>query len=110
MLSHHLSEDAFGDPFDLADLPLARRASGYAVQRLDTDTLLDRCTGQFLPVRNTTLQALFDSFEAAREAARHWVANNEPASEDHGLAIVPAAYDEDLRRHILIYGVLCRRP
>ena len=33
--------DAFGDRFALADLPLPRPPRGYAVQMLDTDTLLD---------------------------------------------------------------------
>ena len=44
-------ENAFGDPFDLARLPLPRPARGYGVQLLDTDQLLDKQRGEFLPVQ-----------------------------------------------------------
>ena len=46
MQRSEFSADAFGDRFNLADLPLPRPARGYAVQMLDTDTLLDRASGQ----------------------------------------------------------------
>ncbi|MBS1159997.1 MAG: hypothetical protein H6R15_2416 [Proteobacteria bacterium] len=105
-----LAADTFGDPFDLDRLPLARAAAGYAVQRLDTDTLLDRATGCFLPVRSPDLQGLFDSFDEARTAAGAWVMKNCPPPQDHRLAIVPATFDGLMKRHILIYGVLCGQP
>lgn len=110
MTRNDLPADSFGDHFTLEALPLPRRPAGYAVQRLDTDTLLDRRTGRFLPVRSPELQALFGSFEEAREAAGNWVQKNCPPSADHGLAIVPAGFDAAMQRHILIYGVLCGHP
>lgn len=110
MICNILPADAFGDQFELAALPLPRPADGYAVQRLDSDTLLDRVSGRFLPVRNPELQGLFPSFAAAHAAATAWVAANCPAPADHGLAIVPASFDPVLHRHVLIYGVLCGHP
>ncbi len=101
--------DAFGDRFDLAALPLPRRAEGYAVQKLDTDTLLDRETFVFLPVRSANLRGLFASFDEAHLAASNWVLNNAP-HDDPKLAIVPASFDPLLQRHVLIYGVLCGQP
>ena len=103
-------DDAFGDRFSLANLPLPRKAAGYAVQRLDTDTLLDRITGDFLPVRAAQLQGLFESFDDAHVAACRWVVSHCPRPEDHGLAIIPASFDPVLQRHVLIYGVLCSQP
>ena len=50
-----LGDDAFGDPFAVDELPLPRPGTGYAVQMLDTDTLLDRRSGHFLGVRNPGL-------------------------------------------------------
>ncbi len=63
--------DAFGDRFDLAALPLPRRAEGYAVQKLDTDTLLDRETFVFLPVRSANLRGLFASFDEGGPSVSH---------------------------------------
>jgi hypothetical protein len=102
--------DTFGDRFALDALPLPRPADGYAVQLLGTDQLLDRVSGRFLPVRSTTLAGLFDSFDAARAAAETWVEANCPIAEEHRLAIVPAAFDKLLERHVLIYGVLGDHP
>jgi len=102
--------DAFGDRFNLADLPLPRPARGYAVQMLDTDTLLDRTSGHFLPVRSVELDGLFASFDDAFAAACRWVEAHCSTPEDHRLAIVPAGFDEVRQRHILIYGVLCGQP
>lgn len=110
MMSNALPADTFGDPFLLDDLPLPRRPAGYAVQRLDTDTLLDRHSGAFLPVRSPELAALFPSFEAAHAAASAWVTRHCPPPADHCLAIVPAGFDPVLNRHVLIYGVLCGHP
>ncbi|MGE5491814.1 MAG: hypothetical protein ACM31P_11095 [Actinomycetota bacterium] len=103
-------EDAFGDPFSLADLPLPRTGTGYAVQRLDTDTLLDRSSGEFLPVRDPALSGLFDSFDAARTAARHWLTTRSTSIDEPPLAIVPAYFDQEMDRHVLIYGVLTQSP
>jgi hypothetical protein len=105
-----LPEDAFGDRFDLDCLPLPRAARGYAVQMLDTDTLLDSGSGEFLPVRSPQLSALFSSFDAAHAAAARWIAGHGIAPDSHALAIVPAGYDDTLQRHVLIYGVLCGQP
>ena len=102
--------DAFGDRFELDALPLSRPPAGYAVQMLDTDRLLDRQSGDFLPVRSTALQALFESFDAAYGAAKVWAETHGAAPDEHRLAIVPAGYDAILERHILIYGVLCGHP
>jgi len=102
--------DAFGDRFNLGDLPLPRSPRGYAVQMLDTDTLLDRASGHFLPVRSAKLDALFASFDDAFAAACRWVEAHCSAPEDHRLAIVPAGFDEVRQRHILIYGVLRGQP
>lgn len=102
--------DAFGDSFDLAALPLPRSASGYAVQKLDTDTLLDQTSGNFLSVRSTSLQGLYPSFDEAHKAASEWVHNHGMINEEHNLAIVPASFDPLLKRHVLIYGVLCGQP
>ena len=94
----------FGDPFCLEDLPLPRPAAGYAVQYLGCDRLLDRRTHDFLPVRHPDLRALHPSFSSAFAAARAWrEAHPDSAPE---LAIVPAAFDADAERHVLIYGVL----
>jgi len=106
----NFTDDAFGDRFNLDDLPLPRRASGYAVQMLDTDTLLDRDSGQFLPVRSAALQGLFDKFDDAHAAAGRWVVSYCASPEQHHLAIVPASFDPVLQRHVLIYGVLCGTP
>ncbi|MBL8429316.1 MAG: hypothetical protein JNJ95_05405 [Dechloromonas sp.] len=110
MASHILPADAFGDRFTLDELPLPRIPGGYAVQMLDTDKLLDRVTGAFLPVRSETLCGLFESFDSAYAAAHEWVCNHCPNPEDHRLAIVPAGFDSLLNRHVLIYGVLCGQP
>jgi len=103
-------DDAFGDRFDIAALPLPRAGTGYAVQLLDTDTLLDRETGCFLAVRDTRLQGLFQTFDAAYAAASNWIADNGTTIEAHPLAIVPAFFDETMQRHVLIYGVLTESP
>ena len=105
-----LSEDAFGDRFTLAELPLPRPPQGYAVQMLDTDKLLDQRSGNFLPVRSSQLAGLFASFDEAHSAACAWVENHCSTPEEHRLAIVPASFDDVLKRHILIYGVLCGQP
>ena len=102
--------DAFGDRFNLDDLPLPRPARGYAVQMLDTDTLLDRASGTFLPVRTAELDGLFASFDDAFAAACGWVEAHCSAPENHRLAIVPGGFDEVRQRHVLIYGVLRGQP
>lgn len=106
----HFSDDAFGDRFVLGALPLPRRPGGYAVQMLDTDTLLDRLSGSFLPVRSSALDGLFESFDAAFAAARQWVEAHCATPDEHRLAIVPGGFDPVLERHVLIYGVLCGQP
>ncbi len=103
-------DDFFGDRFVLEALPLARQASGYAVQMLDTDHLLDKQAGEFLTMRTPKLQGLFCSFDEAHAAASCWVNKNCAAPEEHHLAIVPAYFDNELKRHVLIYGVLCGQP
>lgn len=105
-----LPDDAFGDPFDLANLPLPRLGKGYAIQQLDTDRVLDRESDEFLSVRTVTLRALYPDFESAHTAASNWVTRHLPPTAEHSLAIVPASYDPVRHRHILIYGVLCGRP
>lgn len=110
MPSFPFSEDAFGHRFDLKQLPLPRPPGGYAVQLLDTDQLLDRLSGAFLPVRNAKLSGLFDTFDQACSAARHWVEAHGLKPDEHHLAIVPASFDDKLKRHVLIYGVLCGHP
>lgn len=104
-----LPANSFGDHFDIHSLPLYRQATGYAVQLLDTDQLLDRQRETFLPIRSAELDALFPDFAAAHLAASRWVRHHCP-SHEHSLSIVPASYDPQLSRHILIYGVLCSRP
>ena len=110
MESHFVADDAFGDRFDITTLPLPRPPAGYAVQMLDTDQLLDRHSGNFLPVRSPQLNGLFESFDEARTAAQAWVDSHCPPPAEHRLAIVPAGYDPFRERHVLIYGVLCTRP
>jgi hypothetical protein len=102
--------NTFGDRFCLDSLPLPRRPDGYAVQMLDTDTLLDTLTGEFMPVRSASLKALFATFDAAFDAAAAWLTGQNMTATESRLAIVPAAYDQELGRHVLIYGVLCGRP
>jgi hypothetical protein len=102
--------DAFGDRFAIDNLPLPRAPAGYAVQQLDTDTLLDRRSGRFLAVRASDLDGLFTSFDEAYRAACTWVEGNCPTPAEHRLAIVPAGFDPILERHILIYGVLRDHP
>ena len=110
MTRFEFPDDYFGDRFELRNLPLPRSASGYAVQRLGTDTLLDKFTGDFLPVRSAQLNALFENFDAAHQAASRWVVSYCATPDEHGLAIVPADFDPVLQRHVLIYGVLCGQP
>lgn len=105
-----LAPDAFGDPFVLADLPLARPATGYALQRLDTDTLLDKRSGQFRAVRDPELCGLFVSFNEAFAAGKEWLENNPSLAHSHPIAIVPAYFDHELNRHVLNYGVLKQSP
>ena len=102
--------DTFGDPFDIASLPLPRPAVGYGVQRLDTDCLLDRGSGHFLPVRDVRLQACFETFAAAHAAAGIWLHETATPANDHDLAIVPLGYDQGLQRPILILGVIRSEP
>lgn len=106
----HFPDNAFGDPYDITRLPLRRPANGYAVQMLDTDTLLDRRRNEFMPVRTSDLTALFDDFPSARNAAATWVRQHCASADEHRLTIVPASYDPVLQRHVLIYGVLTDRP
>lgn len=106
----HFSATAFGDIFDLQQLPLPRPADGYAVQRLDHDQLLDRKRQLFLPMRDATLEALFSRFSDAHAAASAWLDTQGLCCDTYPLAIVPAAFDPRLKRHILIYGVLRTRP
>ena len=110
MIDTPLPADAFGDRFALEDLPLKRPAVGYAVQMLDTDKLLDRRSGDFLPIRATTLDGLFDSFDAAYAGAACWTRQHCPEPGEHRLAIVPAGYDDEMKRPVLIFGVLCGQP
>jgi len=110
MVNSHFSAEAFGDRFELERLPLPRAATGYAVQMLDTDTVLDRSSGTFLPVRSAALQGLFGSFDEAYSAAKNWAERNCSSPDEHRLAIVPAGFDPVLGRHVLIYGVLCGHP
>lgn len=110
MIRTQLADDAFGDRFDLKSLPLPRRAAGYAVQRLNTDTLLDRASAEFLPIRSPLLSGLFASFDEAHAAASRWVSAHGLNPDEHGLAIVPANFDPVLQRHVLIYGVLRGQP
>lgn len=77
---------------------------------LDTDRLLDRLSGEFLPVRSPDLNALFKEFDDAHSAAADWVRRHCPSFDCHRLAIVPASFDSALQRHIMIYGVLCDQP
>lgn len=105
-----LPADAFGDPFEVRTLPLPRPATGYAVQMLGTDTLLDRLSGNFLPVRSSLLKGLFDHFDEAFSAANSWVEGHCETFDEHRLAIVPADFDTVLERHVLIYGVLNEHP
>lgn len=101
---------AFGDPFQVEHLPLPRAGTGYGVQYLGTDTLLDRKNGVFLAVRDPGLQAIHATFESARCAAQAWLVAHKATTESHPLAVVPLRYDERLERHILIYGVLTETP
>lgn len=110
MANNNFPDDFFGDRFDLAGLTLPREARGYAVQMLDTDTLLDRNTGHFHSIRSPHLDGLFDSFDAAHSAAACWIVSHADKPMEHQLAIVPASFDDDLNRHVLIYGVLCGQP
>ena len=103
--------DAFGDSFNLDHPQMPRPAVAYAVQRLDTDTLLDQRTRTFQPIRSQELEPRFASFDAAHQAASNWLlAQGQHNTDDHCLAIVPIGYDEILQRHILIYGVLRATP
>ena len=110
MLPIFFPADTFGDRFELGELPLPRPAAGYAIQMLDTDTLFDRRSGDFLPVRSPSLDALFPRFDDAFAAASQWVEQHCATVNEHHLSIVPAGYDEHLERHILIYGVLRDTP
>lgn len=110
MVNLLFAANAFGDRFELDALPLPRAAAGYAVQMLDTATLLDRDSGTFLPVRSAALQGIFASFDEAYAAAKKWTEKNCPTPDEHCLAIVPATFDTVLKRHVLIYGVLCGQP
>lgn len=103
-------DNSFGDRFELSSLPLPRTAVGYAVQVLDTDTLLDRATQHFLPVRTPGLKPIYQSFDDAHTAAAHWLDQNGGHSGQHALAIVPVGFDPDMDRPILIYGVICGQP
>lgn len=110
MDSRSFPADAFGDRFVLEELPLPRPPAGYAVQILDTDTLLDKKTMRFLPVRTPDLQCLFATFDAAHAAASQWMNASGTDPDAHLLAIVPAGFDPVMGRHILIHGVLRGQP
>ncbi len=110
MTAMAFNSDSFGDRFTLSELSLPRQAHGYALQKLDTDQLFDQLTGNFLPIRTPALKALFPSFDSAHEAASAWVSMHCQDPNDHRIAIVPASFDDTLKRHVLIYGVLCSQP
>ena len=110
MNSQNFPADAFGDRFVLEELPLPRPPAGYAVQRLNTDTLLDKSTMAFLPVRSVELQCLFSTFDEAYAAACQWMTASGTEPDAHLLAIVPAGFDPVMGRHILIHGVLRGEP
>jgi hypothetical protein len=110
MITEPLADDAFGDRFMLDTLPLPRPAHGYAVQTLGSDLLLDRKSGEFLPVRSSSLEALFGTFDEAHLAARSWLERHGIPFAEHRLAIVPSAFDDVLERHVMIYGQLADHP
>lgn len=110
MDSTPLAADVFGDRFTLAELSLPREATGYAVQLLDTDQILDKQSGQLMSIRSATLNGLYESFDAAYMAAAEWLQRAGTTPEEHALAIVPAGFDAEMNRHILIYGVLRTQP
>lgn len=102
--------DAFGDPFELSALPLSRPGMGYAVQRLDSDQILDRASGRFLSIRDPQLSGLFLEFQDAYAAARAAALAGKIDPREEPLAIVPAYHDTLMQRHVLIYGVLTAHP
>lgn len=77
---------------------------------LGTDTLLDRLTDNFLPVRSRCAAGALRTFREAFSAAQFWVENHCEIFDEHRLAIVPANFDKLLERHVLIYGVLNEHP
>lgn len=110
MLQFQFRDDAFGDRFELAALDLPRLAHGYALQRLDTDLLFDQTSGNFQPIRTPEIKVIFSSFDSAYQTAAAWVSTHCATPTDHKIAIVPIGYDDFLKRHILIYGVLSSTP
>lgn len=102
--------DAFGDPYTLEQLTLPRPATGFAVQKLGLDQVLDPATGQFRPLRKASIHAVFGQFETAHAAASGWLRAQAFTPPEAGLAIVPAAFDEAMQRPVLILGVLETDP
>lgn len=105
-----LPDDAFGDPFLLDQLPLPRPAAGYAVQKLGEDQVLDAATGEFKTLRTPGIRALFPSHADAHKAAADWLSRHGMGPDQADLAIVPAGFDADMGRPILILGVLEPHP
>lgn len=91
-----------GDCFNLEDLVLPRPASGYGVQLLGTDQIIDQQGMLLRPIRQAETTSRFSSFEDAQIAGEHYLQQH----PETPLAIVPLAYDPVFQRLILIQGVI----
>jgi hypothetical protein len=82
--------DSLWRPLSPCRIAPPRPPHGYAVQMLDTDKLLDRASGNFLPVRAPSSKGYVSTFDDAHDAACRWVEAHCLTLEEHRLAIVPA--------------------
>jgi hypothetical protein len=108
---HSLPTTPFGDCFPRRPAVAASTGSGYAVQMLDTDTLLDRITRAIFcrSVRRIAPGAC--STALTMPAPRRLPGLKPlPAAGGTSAGHRPAGFDDFLQRHVLIYGVLCGQP
>lgn len=91
-----------GDYFNLENLVLPRPASGYGVQHLGTDQILDHQGTHLRPIRQAEITSNFPSFETAQIAGKQYLLRHPEVP----LAIVPLAYDPTFQRLVLINGVI----
>jgi hypothetical protein len=91
-----------GTPFELQQLILPRKASGYAVQWLGTDRILDRNSTKFSPIREAGISNIFSHFSEATKAGQQWLSTH----PETPIAIVPVTFDDLFERWVLILGVI----
>lgn len=102
--------DLFGDPFELAHLPLPRPALGYGIQEFDTGHALNPYTQSLQTLRASKKEVIFSTYAEAFQQGINYLQQKLSKSHDHNLCITPIGYDEVMERPVWILGVLWSEP